>query len=96
LNISCPKLKSNSLSKRTQFGVNAWKNCRANGSTPAFFEVTVLERGRLSYGEANGLLPHPDRATRESANRAIYGLLGKTARSSRRHFAYLQRLGYGL
>ena len=23
------------------------------------------------------LLPHPDRATRESANRAIYGLLGK-------------------
>ena len=28
-------------------------------------------------GEANGFLPHPDRATRESANLAIYGLLGK-------------------
>jgi oligoendopeptidase F len=42
------------------------------------FEVTVLgEKKMLSYGEANGLLPHPDRATRESANRAIYGVLGK-------------------
>jgi oligoendopeptidase F len=42
------------------------------------FDVAVLgEKKLLSYGEANGLLPHPDRATRESANRAIYGLLGK-------------------
>ncbi|MGE5533298.1 MAG: M3 family metallopeptidase [Bacillota bacterium] len=40
--------------------------------------MTVLgEKKTLSYCEANGLLPHPDRATRESANRAIYGLLGK-------------------
>ena len=42
------------------------------------FEVMVLgEKKTLSYGEANGLLSHPDRATRESANRSIYGLLGR-------------------
>ena len=42
------------------------------------FNVTVLgEKKTLNYGEANGLLPHPDRATRESANRSIYGLLGR-------------------
>ncbi len=35
------------------------------------------EKKTLSYGEANGLLSHHDRATRESANRSIYGLLGK-------------------
>jgi len=35
------------------------------------------EKKTLSYGQANGLLPHPDRATRESANRVIYGTLGK-------------------
>ncbi|HLN90183.1 MAG TPA: M3 family metallopeptidase, partial [Candidatus Binatia bacterium] len=48
-----------------------WLNTR-------LFDVTVMgEKKMLSYGEANGLLPHPDRATRESANRSIYGLLGK-------------------
>ncbi len=35
------------------------------------------EKKTLSYCEANGLLAHPDRSTRESANRSIYGLLGK-------------------
>src|SRR5208283_4832616 len=48
-----------------------WLNTR-------LFDVVVMgEKKTLSYGEANGLMPHPDRATRESANRAIYGLLGR-------------------
>jgi oligoendopeptidase F len=64
--------------EKDQFGVNAWEELQSKWLNTRLFEVTVLgERKMLSYGEANGLLPHPDRATRESANKAIYGLLGK-------------------
>ena len=64
--------------EKDQFGVNAWEELQSKWLNTRLFEVTVFgERKTLSYGEANGLLPHPDRATRESANRAIYGLLGK-------------------
>lgn len=64
--------------EKDQFGVNAWEELQSKWLNTRMFEVSVLgEKKTLSYGEANGLLPHPDRATRESANRAIYGLLGK-------------------
>jgi oligoendopeptidase F len=64
--------------EKDQFGVNAWEELQSKWLNTRHFEVTVLgEKKTLSYGEANGLLPHPDRATRESANRSIYGLLGK-------------------
>jgi oligoendopeptidase F len=64
--------------EKDQFGVNAWEELQSKWLNTRLFEVTVLgEKKTLSYGEANGLLPHRDRATRESANRAIYGLLGK-------------------
>lgn len=64
--------------EKDQFGVNAWEELQSKWLNTRTFEVTVLgEKKLLSYGEANGLLPHPDRATRESANRSIYGLLGK-------------------
>jgi oligoendopeptidase F len=64
--------------EKDQFGVQAWGELQSKWLNTRAFEVTVLgEKKTLSYGEANGLLPHPDRATRESANRAIYGLLGK-------------------
>ncbi|MGD6933629.1 MAG: M3 family oligoendopeptidase [Candidatus Bathyarchaeia archaeon] len=64
--------------EKDQFGVNAWEELQSKWLNTRTFEVTVLgEKKSLSYGEANGLLPHPDRATRESANRSIYGLLGK-------------------
>ena len=64
--------------EKDQFGVNAWQELQSKWLNTRLFDVTVLgEKKTLSYGEANGLLPHPDRATRESANRAIYGLLGK-------------------
>ncbi len=64
--------------EKDQFGVNAWEELQSKWLNTRLFEVTVLgEKKTLSYGEANGLLPHRDRATRESANRTIYGLLGK-------------------
>ncbi|MGF3522994.1 MAG: M3 family oligoendopeptidase [Candidatus Bathyarchaeia archaeon] len=64
--------------EKDQFGVDAWAELQQKWLNTRLFEVTVLgEKKLLSYGEANGLLTHPDRATRESANRAIYGLLGK-------------------
>lgn len=64
--------------EKDQFGVNAWSELQSKWLNTRLFEVSVLgEKKTLSYGEANGLLPHPDRATRESANRSIYGLLGK-------------------
>ncbi len=64
--------------EKDQFGVNAWEELQSKWLNTRLFEVVVLgEKKTLSYGEANGLLPHPDRSTRESANRAIYGLLGK-------------------
>ncbi len=60
------------------FGVNAWEELQSKWLNTRNFEVSVLgEKKLLSYGEANGLLPHPDRATRESANKSIYGLLGR-------------------
>ncbi len=64
--------------EKDQFGVNAWSELQSKWLNTRLFDVAVLgEKKTLNYGEANGLLPHPDRATRESANRAIYGLLGK-------------------
>jgi oligoendopeptidase F len=64
--------------EKDPFGVNAWEELQSKWLNTRTFEVTVTgEKKFLSYGEANGLLHHPDRDTRESANRSIYGLLGK-------------------
>jgi oligoendopeptidase F len=64
--------------EKDQFGVNAWEELQSKWLNTRLFDVTVMgEKKTLSYGEANGLLSHRDRATRESANRAIYGVLGK-------------------
>ncbi len=64
--------------EKDQFGVNAWEELQSKWLNTRLFDIVVLgQKKSLSYGEANGLLPHPDRATRESANRGIYGLLGK-------------------
>ena len=64
--------------EKDQFGVQAWEELQSKWLNTRTFEVMVLgEKKTLSYGEANGLLSHPDRATRESANRSIYGLLGR-------------------
>ena len=64
--------------EKDQFGVNAWEELQSKWLNTRLFDVVVLgEKKTLSYGEANGLLSHSDRTTRESANRSIYGLLGK-------------------
>jgi oligoendopeptidase F len=64
--------------EKDQFGVNAWEELQSKWLNTRMFEVTVVgEKKTLNYGEIYGLLSHPDRATRESANRSIYGLLGK-------------------
>jgi oligoendopeptidase F len=64
--------------EKDQFGVQAWEELQSKWLNTRTFDIAVLgEKKTLSYGEANGLLPHPDRATRESANRSIYGLLGR-------------------
>ncbi|HLN44946.1 MAG TPA: M3 family oligoendopeptidase [Candidatus Sulfotelmatobacter sp.] len=64
--------------EKDQFGVNGWEELQSKWLNTRLFDVIVVgEKKTLTYGEANGLLSHPDRATRESANRSIYGLLGK-------------------
>ncbi len=64
--------------EKDQFGVQAWEELQSKWLNTRMFDVAVKgEKKTLSYGEANGLLTHPDRATRESANCAIYGLLGR-------------------
>jgi oligoendopeptidase F len=64
--------------EKDQFGVYAWEELQSKWLNTRLFDVDVLgEKKTLSYGEGNGLLPHSDRATRESAYRSIYGLLGK-------------------
>ena len=64
--------------EKDQFGVNAWEEMQSKWLNTRLFEISILgEKKTLNYGEANGLFSHPDRVTRESANRAIYGLLGR-------------------
>ncbi|KON33301.1 hypothetical protein AC477_01660 [miscellaneous Crenarchaeota group-1 archaeon SG8-32-1] len=64
--------------EKDQFGIVAWKELQSKWLNTRFFDVSVLgEKKSLSYGEANGLLSHLDRNTRESANKSIYGLLDK-------------------
>jgi oligoendopeptidase F len=64
--------------EKDENGVDAWQQLQSKWLNTRRFEVEVEgEKKVLSYGEANGLLPHPDRTTRESANKAIYGKLGE-------------------
>jgi len=66
--------------EKDQFGVTAWQELQNKWLNTRTFEVEVEGKKKLlSYGDANGLLPHQDRATRESANKSIYGLLGQSA-----------------
>jgi len=64
--------------EKDKYGVSGWSQLQSQWLNTRFFEVEVLgEKKKLTYGEANGLLTHPDQKTRESAYRAIYGGLGK-------------------
>ena len=62
--------------EKDQFGVKAWEDLQLKWLNTRTFDVMVEGKKRtLTYGEASGLAPHPDRATRESAYRSIYGQL---------------------
>jgi oligoendopeptidase F len=64
--------------EKDQFGVSAWEELQSKWLNTRMFEVQVQGvKKMLPFGEAYGLMPHPDRATRESANKAIFGLVGK-------------------
>ena len=64
--------------EKDQFGIQGWEELQSKWLNTRMFDITVLgEKKTLTYGEANGLLPNPDRATRESANKSIYGSLAK-------------------
>ncbi len=64
--------------EKDQFGIYGWKDLQSKWLNTRMFEVKILgEIKKLSYAKANGLLTHPDRDTRESANKSIYGSLGK-------------------
>jgi oligoendopeptidase F len=64
--------------EKDQFGVKAWEELQNKWLNTRTFEVEVEGKKKtISFGEAGALLPHPDRATRESANKSIYGLLGE-------------------
>jgi oligoendopeptidase F len=64
--------------EKDQYGVNAWEELQGKWLSTRTFEVEVEgTKKTLSFGEAHGLTYHPDRPTRESAFKSIYGLLGK-------------------
>jgi len=64
--------------EKDQYGVRSWSNLQAKWLNTRKIVVNVEgEDKELSYGEANALLNHPDRNTRISANKSIYGLLGE-------------------
>ncbi|NVM16522.1 MAG: M3 family oligoendopeptidase [Candidatus Lokiarchaeota archaeon] len=64
--------------EKDQYGIKAWSELQGKWLNTREFEVMVEgEMKVLSYGEANSLITHPDRATRISTNKSIYGLLGK-------------------
>ncbi|MFW9924293.1 MAG: M3 family oligoendopeptidase [Candidatus Thorarchaeota archaeon] len=63
--------------EKDQYGIQGWQQLQSKWLNTRIFDVEVEgEKKALSYGEANSLLPHPDRETRKSANKAIYSLLG--------------------
>ncbi len=64
--------------EKDQYGVKGWEELQSKWLNTRMFDVEVEDKKKtLSYGEANGLLPHPDRATRASANKSIYDQLGQ-------------------
>ncbi|HXX86935.1 MAG TPA: M3 family metallopeptidase [Candidatus Acidoferrum sp.] len=64
--------------EKDQFGIRAWEELQGKWLNTRTFEVEVEgKRKTLSFGEAYGLTYNPDRRTRESATKSIYGLLEK-------------------
>ncbi len=72
------ELEEKLILEKNQYGVNAWSTLQSQWlNTRKMYVEVEGEKKLLSYGEANGLLSHPDKNTRKSANKAIYGKLGE-------------------
>jgi len=72
------ELEEQLILEKDQYGIKAWSNLQSKWLNTRKIIVNVEGKDKeLSYGEANALLTHPDRKTRISANKSIYGLLGK-------------------
>ena len=64
--------------EKDQYGIKEWSKLQSIWLNTRDYKVIVEgEEQILSYGDANSLLTHPDRDTRISANKSIYGLLGE-------------------
>ncbi len=72
------ELEEQLILEKDQYGIRAWSNLQSKWLNTRKILVNVEgEDKELSYGEANALFTHPDSETRISANKSIYGLLGK-------------------
>ena len=72
------ELEEQLILEKDQYGLRAWSLLQSKWLNTRKIIVNVEgDDKELSYGEANALLTHPDRGTRISANKSIYGLLGK-------------------
>jgi oligoendopeptidase F len=64
--------------EKDQYGIKAWEELQSKWLNTRKFEVEVEGKKKtLSFGQAGGLFPHPDRATRESAYKSVFGLLSE-------------------
>jgi len=72
------ELEEQLIVEKDQYGIKEWSRLQGIWLNTREYKVMVEGKEKiLSYGEANSLFTHPDRNTRISANKAIYGLLGK-------------------
>jgi oligoendopeptidase F len=73
-----PEVQEQVILEKDQYGIKNWSELQSVWLNTRKFKVEVEgEEKILNYGQANGLITHPDRKTRESANKAIYGKLGE-------------------
>jgi oligoendopeptidase F len=64
--------------EKDQFGICAWEELQAKWLNTRMFEVNVEGKKQLlPYGATYGLFSHPERATRESAYKAVFSIVGK-------------------
>jgi len=64
--------------EKDQFGISAWEELQRKWLNTRSFEVEAEGKKKvLSFNEAVGLLSNPDRPTRESTAKSMYGLLRK-------------------
>jgi oligoendopeptidase F len=65
--------------EKDQYGVKAWDEMQSKWLNTRMFEIMVEgKKKKLPFNEAIGLGTHPDRRTRESAFKSVYGHLSES------------------